>query len=477
MKKNSRANILKGNIFIFALGNVLVKLISLLLMPLYTSYLTTEQYSVAELLNNFTEIVIPIVTLCVVDAVYRFSIDDDVDYASVFTNAVKVLTCGYLVLSVLSTVFYYLTGYSYTFYFLLLYIAASAQKLCSQFSRGIGDVKIFAFSGVLNAMVLVASNLLLIVLLHKGTEAYLLSLIIAHLCSSVFCFITSKEYNYFDIKRLDKHLLKDMLIFSVPNVPNMLSWWANNLSNRYIILCFMGDGAAGLFTAASKLPAVINTMAAIFQQAWQYSTAKELKAKDSEAFFSGVFKYYICFIILMCSVIILFMPYVSYLLLRGDFYKAWRYVPLLLVSAAIGCVSTFFGTFYTAAKENKMAMYTTMCGAAVNVATNILLINSYGISGTLIAGLFGITVIAVMRIIDTSRYTHIKCNYLSITIQFSVLVIQAVTYLFDVERAIYFQIVCVLALMLINYSTLVCIIKILYITSLNFIKNKMELIR
>ena len=45
---NSKYKILASNTVIFAVGNILVKLISFFLMPLYTSILTTEQYGVAE---------------------------------------------------------------------------------------------------------------------------------------------------------------------------------------------------------------------------------------------------------------------------------------------------------------------------------------------------------------------------------------------------------------------------------------------
>ena len=49
---DSKYKVLASNTIIFAIGNILVKLISFFLMPLYTSVLTTEQYGVAELLNR-----------------------------------------------------------------------------------------------------------------------------------------------------------------------------------------------------------------------------------------------------------------------------------------------------------------------------------------------------------------------------------------------------------------------------------------
>ena len=74
--KGNKYKTLLSNTMIFAMGNILIKLISFILMPLYTSYLTSAQYNTSELLNSTIEIVIPIATLCIIDALYRFSIED-----------------------------------------------------------------------------------------------------------------------------------------------------------------------------------------------------------------------------------------------------------------------------------------------------------------------------------------------------------------------------------------------------------------
>ena len=58
--------------------------------------------------------------------------------------------------------------------------------------------------------------------------------------------------------KVDFYSLKNMLNYSIPIIPNMLSWWINSVSDRYLLLLFIGDSAAGLYTAASKLPAMMN---------------------------------------------------------------------------------------------------------------------------------------------------------------------------------------------------------------------------
>ena len=86
--------LLLGNTLVFALGGLAVKAVSLVLMPLYTTALTAGEYGTAELLNSAIEIVLPLLSLGVVEALYRFSIDDDVPKDELFAGSLVVLGGG-----------------------------------------------------------------------------------------------------------------------------------------------------------------------------------------------------------------------------------------------------------------------------------------------------------------------------------------------------------------------------------------------
>ena len=298
---NSKYKILASNTAIFAIGNILVKLISFFLMPLYTSVLTTSQYGVAELLNNTIEIVLPLATLCIVEALYRFSLDKEVDHSALIVNSFYIVLFGDIVVGICSLVWFYVIGYEYALYFFLLFVTTSFYKVATQFARGLGHVKRYAFYGVLNSLLLVISNIILLVWLEGGIAAYLTSFSIGYGVSGLLAFIISKEYKYFCLRKFDKVLLKEMLRYSLPSIPNMLSWWVNSLSDRYIVLFFWGAGITGLYTAASKLPAMINLVTSIFQQAWQYSTATEINSKDNKSFFSNIFRGFTYVCVLVCG--------------------------------------------------------------------------------------------------------------------------------------------------------------------------------
>jgi O-antigen/teichoic acid export membrane protein len=421
----NKYRVLINNIGIFAIGNLMVKLIAFFLMPIYTYVLTTEQYGVAELLNNAVEIIMPLATLCIVDALYRYAIDDDADREALFTNAVVVVFIGILLVTAGCIIVHLTVGYKYIFDFLILYISAALYKICVQFARGLGQTKRYAAYGIINSLLLFAANMVLLVYLKGGVRAYLFSFTFATMITALISFFFSAEYKYFKIKKINASVMKTLLRFSIPNVPNMIAWWVNSASDRYIVLLFCGPGQAGLYTAASKLPAMVNVFASVFQQAWQYSTAKEID-NENEQFFNNVYRAYSYACIVVGSVVIALNKLVCKIVLKSDFYAAWRYLPLLLFAATVSCIFIYFGAFYGAKKNNTMSMVSTLIGAVINVVLNFILIPHFKVYGAIIATVISYFVIMVVRIVDVKKSLKIDIACKRTAVQLSLLLISAI---------------------------------------------------
>lgn len=436
MNKN-RYMLLISNTAIFAIGNILVKLMSFFLMPLYTSVLTTEQYGVSELLNSSVEIILPLATLCIVEALYRFSIDKDANSNSLFTNALVIILVGDVIVGVGCVLLKHFNDYQYAFEFAILYIAISSYKLTTQFARGLGHTKRFAFYGVVNAVLLIISNLILLVIMKGDIREYLLSFSIGYGITSIVALFASNELRYVHIGAFDKVSLKAMLKYGIPDIPNTLSWWVNSVLDRYILMYFCGASISGLYTAASKLPAMINLVTSIFQQAWQYSAVKEIDSEDNKSFFANVFRAYTCVCVLLCVILIICNRLICGILLKTDFYSAWRFVPMLLLAATFGCFSSYFGSFYGALKNNVAAMFSTVTGAVVNLILNLVLIPLYGGFGAAVATAISYGTISLIRFFDLKKRINIVLNYPRIIMQLVILVLLTVLSMSDYYIATY----------------------------------------
>lgn len=435
-------------------------------MPLYTSALTTEQYGVSELLNSSIEIVLPVCTLSIVEALYRFSIDKDADHQSLFANSICIAIIGDVVVVFFCFILGFIFKYDYALEFALLYCSTVLFRVTIQFARGLGHTKRYALYGVLNALILVASNYILLVVMHGGIQAYLLSFAISHGVTGIIAFFLSKEYKFLKRTCLNIPLLKSMLKYSLPGIPNMLSWWVNSVSDRYIVLLFCGSGLTGLYTAASKLPAMVNIVTSIFQQAWQYSTAKEIDEKDNKEFFTNVFKVYSIICLLICTLLIILNKLICSLLLKSDFYTAWRFVPLLLLAATFGCYSSYFGTFYNAIKRNKMLMVSTVVGAIVNISLNFIIIPFLGGVGAAIATAVSYAIVLLIRVVNISKVIQLEISYSKWIIQILSVTVFAILASFIESKLLYsisvipFAIILIVNLSFIRKGCKICLEKI-----------------
>ncbi len=455
---DNRYKTLLSNTAVFAIGNILVKLIAFFLMPLYTSVLTTEQYGVSELLNSTIEIILPLATVCMIEALYRFSIDKDADHKALFANTMQIVLTGDVAVAagcmIAASVFHYQYAYS----FLILYICTTFYKMTTQFARGLGHVKRYAFYGVSNSLILVFSNVILLVVLKGGVRAYLASFSIAYGVAGLLAFVLSKEYTYVSLKRGDRKQLKEMLHYSIPAIPNMISWWVNSVSDRYIVMLFWNANVVGLYTAASKLPAMINLVSSIFQQAWQYSTATEIDSKDKKSFFSTVLRGYVYICTSACAILILFNRLICHILLKTEFYVAWKFVPLLLLAAMFGCISTYFGTFYQALKSNMMLMVSTVIGAGFNIVFNFILIPKYGGFGAAIATAVSYMLVTAIRVWDVRKKIELDINWKKTALQMIPLICMTICSSF-IESSITY-IIAVVCTMLIVISDVNIVIEI-----------------
>ena len=421
----NRIAFLLGNTLVFALGGLAIKAVSLVLMPLYTTALTAGEYGTAELLNSAIEIVLPLLSLGVVEALYRFSIDDDVPKDELFAGSLVVLGGGALCTGVLCALGSVLWDMEHAGSFFVLFCSVCVFKATTQLARGLGHVRRFVAYGLINALAMVVSTYLLLVRARLGVGGYLWSFTIGYLVGGLAAFLGSAEYRLLVPFRVDRALLRRMLVYSLPLVPNLLSWWLVSVSGRYVVLWGGGLVAAGLFTAASKMPALVNIVASVFQQAWQYSTAREINSPDRGAFFGVVMRGYSLATLTVAGLVIALNRPISRVMLQAEFAEGWRYVPLLMLAATFGVMTIFFGTFYQALMNSRMLMVSTMMGAVVNVVLGVALVPFMGPWGAGLAGAVAYALVLVVRARDLRRRIDLPMDRSRLTYQLALLSIMA----------------------------------------------------
>lgn len=430
---------LLGNIGFLTISNLATKLISFLLVPLYTSILTTDEFGVYDLITSSVALCIPVITLCIREGILRFSLDDDVDKKAILFSALKIFLIGYTVLT-----FIMIVNHVYMFNeifdqhrysFLGLYCVNALVSLLSYFARGLNCVKIISIGNVIALTISISLNVVFLVYFKWGLAGYFAATIIGQLVLVLYLIFALKIWKYISLSSYDKKLEKDMLKYSIPMIANTVAWWLNTSADKYALTFMCGVGINGLYAVAHKIPSLVATFQNIFSQAWSISAVKDMDASDSSGFYSKTYQIYNIFLILITSGSIVFDKLISSLLLANNFYNAWKFAPLLMISALFSGLCGFLNGILAALKKTDVISKIATFAAVINIVFNIIFIKMFGPLGAPLSTVMGFMIMWILTLFNLRQFVSIRVNLLKDSIGYSFLGVQALLLLLiDVEK-------------------------------------------
>lgn len=450
---NDKMKRLAGNIGIFAIGNLGSKIIGFVLIAVFTRYLSTSQFGYIDLITTTINMLLPIAALSVADAVFRFSMDVDADEKQILSTGIVFTAC----MSIIAIVFVYpilvWLKISYAGAILAYLLASLFQAVLQNFVRGIGYVRLFAINGLVSAVILAIVGVWQVVLVHTGVKGYLIALISSAIFSVIFMGVVGKIWKFLKFDSNNKKLLKSMLRYSIPLIPNAFLWFFTNDASRYFIVGFLGMAANGLYAIATKLPTIINIFYTVFSQAWQISAVEEYRKNRHSAFFSDVFNADVGLsVILIGGILIILRPVMS-IFVATNYFLAWQIVPSLLLASFFSNLASFLGTIYLATKQTMGIMKTTFYGMIANILFNFTLIPIFGIQGAGIGAALGFAFVTWIRLHDIKRIVELRVNWLQLIISIVIVILMAfLQFLMNMNSIILYVLLVVMEIILIGIN-------------------------
>lgn len=367
------------NTGLIALGNLSTKLVSFFLLPLYTALLTTNQYGTVDYIISISTFCVPFATMLMDESMFRYLIDakNDNERKSIISVAVKVTGVGILIVSAICGILYLFINKVMILVFLMYMISSVVATLFSAFLRGIGRTDWYALYNCITGILNVILNVTLIAVFRFGVYGMLFAFIIAQSSVAIFTAFRIHVWRFIDFKASGNY--REMLRYSIPMIPNSISWSIINLSDRIVIMNVLGASASGLYAVAYKFPTLMDTVYGFFYQSWKESSARALAKDDSDAFFQKIFVYLINFLISVVLLMTAFMPIIFRFFVNHRYYSAIYCVPILLFATFFSNLSGFFGGVFTAHKNTWILGTTTVWSAIINLVLNIVLIKTMGI--------------------------------------------------------------------------------------------------
>lgn len=455
MKKGKYKYLLQ-NVGLLTLSNFGSKVLSIILIPLYTSILSTTEYGAFDVVSTTISLLIPILTLSVTDAVMRFLMDKKADNCEVITIGVKRIIFSTLIVIFLVMVNKILglikVFNDFAIFFVFTYISEIIYSFCVEISKGMEKIKVLAVGSFINSFVTLVGNLLFLIVFKFGIKGYFIANIISYIMASLYIMLRLNVKKKVKLNSSNSELAKKMNKYSIPMTFNTISWWINNVSDRYIVTWISGLAANGIYSISYKIPSLLNVMQSIFNQAWTISAVKEFEKNDEkEVFFHNIYMIYNIAFILICSFLIMTDKLIAKILFAKEFYDAWRYAPFLMISVVFGALSGLLGGIFTASKKTKEIANTTIIGATVNIVLNVVLVKIIGPIGAAIATLISYIVVWKIRVVKVKCIVNIHINEIKDICTYAALIIQAIM-LILIENAYLYQCFIIGIIILLNYK-------------------------
>lgn len=418
---NSKLKVFGNSIF-FSCGTIFCKAISFFLIPVYTAYLSPEEYGIGNLLLSFVSSLAIVAILSLRAAVIRFYNEYDSDeerriyLGSIVAFSIICSVCFSVLLVLTFPLYgeYVLKGISFFPYVLLTILALMFDAVYLIYQSALQarqDGKAYATNSVIYLLTQIFFNILLCCVLRLGALGMILALLLTNVIFSIVGILSMLK------KRLITfnwrwNMIKRSVKYSLPILPHNL---ANNISNLFskVFLNNLNSVAmTGIYSLASQITMPLTLIQDSINLAFRPWYNEQMKygddGKKNVVEFANLTFTLSCIICVMLGV---FSKEVIYIMSDIAFHEAWKVVPIIALANAVGYIYYIYvlGLMYNL-KASKYTFICSLTGSLANVISCYYLVSSYGFFGTAIAYFIGKTVTTMLVIWFSSKYVKIKYN-------------------------------------------------------------------
>lgn len=396
------------NFLVYGLGGIISKIIPLIMVPIVTRLMpSSDYYGLSDLSNTVVSFASALAVMGMYDAMYRMFFEkDDEEYkkricstALMFTlfTSVVIFMVMILLKEQVAQSFFSNKKYAYIVYIsAMATLVGATNSIISAPTRMQNKRKIFLITNTLSPLISYAIS---IPMLLAGY--YTIALPLAAVISGVTMELTFAilNHSWFNPRKFDFSLLKQLLVIAIPLLPNFLIYWIFNSCDKVMITNMIGIGAAGIYSVGSKLGHCSQLIYTAFAGGWQYFAFSTMKEDNQVKSNSMIFEY-LGVISFAATAFICALSYPLFKVLFTEQYLSGYIVaPYLFLAPLLQMLFQVACNQLIVVKKTWPNMFILSLGAVTNIAINYFLIPALGIEGASLATLMGYAISDVICVI------------------------------------------------------------------------------
>ena len=408
---------------IYGFGHVLIRIVTFLLMPLYTNKFTQAEYGTLTLVMTFIGLVQIVYVFGMNNALMKFYTRAEEDrrqvvtttFLSLFIAAIVFSSCLSLTARPLSQVLFGLNQP------LWIHYAAAILVLDTISVRGMVLLRFnnrpmqYILLALVNVTVTMSANILLVLRCSRGVTGAIESTVLAALASFLLVLpIISREFKG---SSYSQTLLKRMLWFGLPFVPGAFFQFVMDLADRYLVDWLGSREMVGLYGAGYKIGSIMLILQTGFNLGWLPYFLKKEKDPEAPQLFARIATYFAVgltgvwvFMVLFADLIVR-LRFGSITLIGSEFWTAVEIIPLVMLGYIfLGFYDMLMPGIYYRNKSHLVAIYRGI-GAVTNIVLNLLFIPRWGIMGAAWATCLAFALMSCTLYFQTQRLFYIPFRW------------------------------------------------------------------
>ncbi|AQS95112.1 hypothetical protein BXQ17_13955 [Polaribacter sp. BM10] len=423
----------------YTIGKIIPGITGFLLLPVYAEYLTTEQYGILQSMQVLIAILSIFFTLATERSLFRIYYDYENEHKKkvfignsffliVFISTV-MLGLMFLFKDLVSQI--YLNIPFNPYYRLALfnaYFLAFSQIPLILYQIN-GQAKKFVILSISQFLVGVILILYFVLHVKLAAEGILSGQVIGNLIMlPFFLFIIYKNSNF----KLDRKILKNILSFSIPMIPVLLSAWVLNMSNRIFIEKYVSLSEVGVFSFAFKIASIGVVVLGAFNSAFNpvfYKIANDNKI-ESKLILKKYFNNYVIIITCICFCICFFSKEIILIFISKNYHRSIYLIPILVLPILINQIGSLYNLMIYQEKKTLSMMFVNLISLIISFVLNVYLIQNFQTYGAAWATVFSVMILTLMK------YFLAKNNYF-VSINYRLAIVVFVVFVFIIYLDIY----------------------------------------
>ena len=396
------------NFMVYGLGGIISKIVPLIMVPIITRIMPSSEYfGISDLSNTVISFASALAVIGMYDAMYRLFFEkDEHEYKTTVCSTAFVFTCCtslvifllmLLLKNEIAKIFFGDRELAYLVYITAIATLVSAtNSIIAAPTRMQNKRKVFLVTNTLSPIL---SYTIAVPMLLKGY--YVIALPLAALVSGLTLEIAFgvMNHHWFNVKKFDIKLLKQLLIIAVPLFPNFLIYWLFNSCDKVMITNFLNIGEAGVDAVGSKLGHASQLIYTAFAGGWQYFAFSTMKEDNQVETNSKIFEY-LGAISFAITAFVCALSYPIYEILFPEQYlRGFIIAPYLFLAPLLQMLFQVAANQFIVIKKTWPNMVILSAGAILNILINYVLIPILGIEGAAIATLLGYAVSDIICVI------------------------------------------------------------------------------